>query len=528
VRRREFLTGLGKVLVASAAAPLLDACSGSGKGSATTTSGRPAPSTTRRPATTTTAEPPNLDDLARSLRGALVRPGDASYPIARRLASPAFDGVRPAAVARCRDAADVVACVDWARATGSPITARSGGHSYAGYSSGSGLVVDLSGLAAIAVDQGAQAAAIGSGAQLVDVDLALAGHGVAVPGGSCPTVGIAGLALGGGMGLTGRAFGLTCDNLLAADVVLADGRQVHCDATHDPDLYWALRGGGGGNFAIVTGFTFRTHAVGEATLYTLDWAWSQAGKVLAAWMDWIPSLPDEIFSACLLSGAPGAGPSVSVSGLLLGPFSALDSITAPLVAAIGQPTSRFSRTHTYSDAALIEAGCQDLSQAACHFAGSSPGGTLPRAAFLAKSDYFAAPMDAAAIGAVTAAIERRTADTRLLGGAAHFDAYGGVINRVAPDATAFVHRRTLCSAQYSGAFDPAAPADHLAANRAWLQAMYAELRGAASGAAYQNYIDPTLTDWRQAYYGANYDRLVTVQRTYDPHHLFRFAQAVGV
>jgi FAD/FMN-containing dehydrogenase len=329
------------------------------------------------------------------------------------------------------------------------------------------------------------------------------------------------------MGVTGRAFGLTCDNILAADVVLADGRQVHCDATHDPDLYWALRGGGGGNFGIVTGFTFRTHPVSEATLFTFDWDWSLAAKVVAAWMDWIPGLPDTVFTACPLRAAPGSRPTVAVSGLVLGPLSAVDAISASLIAAVGTPSSRFSRTHTYLDAMLIEAGCQGLSNAACHFAGSAPGGTLARSAFLAKSDYFDTPMDAAAISALTKAIERRTTDPRLLGGAAQFDAYGGAINRIAPDATAFVHRRTLCSAQYSGAFDPSAPADHLVANKTWLETMYAELRPAASGAAYQNYIDPGLTSWRQAYYGANYDRLVTVQRRYDPNHLFHFAQAVG-
>jgi hypothetical protein len=252
------------------------------------------------------------------------------------------------------------------------------------------------------------------------------------------------------------------------------------------------------------------------------------GEPVAAWMDWIPSLPDEVFTACQLSGAPSSGPRITVFGLVLGPLSAIDPITAPLVAAVGAPSSRFARNHTYLDAMYIEAGCQGRSATACHFADSTPGGTLPRAAFLAKSDYFDATIDATAIAALTNAIERRTTDARLQGGAAQFDAYGGAINRIAPGATAFVHRRARCSAQYSGAYDPTAPADHLAANRAWLQSMYDELRPAASGAAYQNYIDPTLTDWRKAYYGANYDRLVAVQRHYDPHHLFRFAQAVGV
>lgn len=521
VDRREFLAKLGRVAVASAAVPLLDACHGSSRASspssrATTTIGR-----------TTTTVPPDLDDLARSLHGTLVRPSDPSYAVAARLANPAFDTLHPAAVARCTSAQDVGACVDWARATGSPITARGGGHSYGGYSSGSGLVVDLGAMRAIAYDSGSKRATVGAGAQLIDVDLALAGQGVAIPAGSCPTVGIAGLALGGGMGLTGRAFGLTCDNVVGLDVVLADGRRLHCDATHEPGLFWALRGGGGGNFAIVTAFTFRTHAVSDVTIYKLTWSWSLAGKTLAAWMDWVPSLPDELFSACLLSGAPGTGPSISVSGLLVGPESMLDPLLAPLVAAIGAPATRFERAHTYGDEAMIAAGCQGLTQDACHFAGSWPGGTLARSAFIAKSDYFTKPMDTSAIAALTSAIGRRTTDSRLQGGAAHFDAYGGAINRVAPEATAFVHRNVLCSAQYSGTFDPNAPADDLAANRAWLDGLWNALRPAASGAAYQNYIDPTLTDWQQAYYGANYDRLVEVQRQYDPHHLFHFAQAVG-
>ena len=457
-----------------------------------------------------------------------MRPGDASYPIASRLASPAFDGLRPAAVARCPDAADVVACVDWARATGSPITARSGGHSYAGYSSGSGLVVDLGGLRAIAVDDGARSAAIGAGAQLIDIDTALAGHDVAVPGGSCPTVGIAGLSLGGGMGVTGRAFGLTCDNVLAADAVLADGRTVHCDANaRRRSLLGAAR-----RWRRQLRHRDRLHLPhpsgrrGDAVLVRL--AVVARGKTLAAWMDWIPGLPDEVFTACQLSGAPTTGPNVAVSGLVLGPLSAVDPITAPLVAAIGTPSSRFARTHTYLDAMLIEAGCQGLST-----------GRVPLRGLVARRNAAALGLPgevrllrhADGRGGDRRVDERRsnarTADRRLAGGAAQFDAYGGAINRIAPDATAFVHRRALCSAQYSGAFDPAAPADHLAANRAWLQAMYAALRPAASGAAYQNYIDPTLTDWRQAYYGANYDRLVAVQRRYDPHHLFRFPQAIG-
>ena len=320
------------------------------------------------------------------------------------------------------------------------------------------------------------------------------------------------------MGLTGRAFGLTCDNVLAVDAVLADGRAVHCDATHDADLYWALRGGGGGNFAIVTGFTFRTHPVNQATLYKFTWPWSLAGKTLAAWMDWIPGLPDEVYSACLLSGARRR----RTERLGVGPRARVESArpSAALIAAIGAPATTFTRTHTYTDAMMIEAGCQGVSQAACHFAGSSPGGTLARSAFLAKSDYFTAADERDGDRRASRARSKRARTTRGCRAAPRTSTRTEVRSTASRPT-----RPRSCTAPRCARRSTAArstrprPADHLAANRAWLDAMYASLRPAASGAAYQNYIDPTLTDWRQAYYGANYDRLVAAQRTYDPHRL---------
>src|SRR5207247_6096094 len=157
------------------------------------------------------------------------------------------------------------------------IVARSGGHSYGGYSTTPGVVVDVSRLKAVALDRHGRAV-VGAGARLIDVYETLAQHGRTVPAGSCPSVGIAGLALGGGVGFAARKFGLTCDNLLQATIVTASGRALVCNAHEHADLYWALRGGGGGNFGIVTRLVFRTHPVANVATCTLEWPWADARR----------------------------------------------------------------------------------------------------------------------------------------------------------------------------------------------------------------------------------------------------------
>ena len=180
------------------------------------------------------------------------------YSSARLVYNLRYDGARPEAVVQAESTADVAAVVKWANRFDVPIVARSGGHSYAGYSTlSNGVVVDLSKLGGVNVSNGR--ARVGAGVQLIDLQRSLTRRGLSVPSGSCPSVGVAGLTLGGGHGLAGRRFGLTCDNLRAATIVTADGRVRQVDANTNEDLYWACRGGGGGNFGIVTSFTLDTH-----------------------------------------------------------------------------------------------------------------------------------------------------------------------------------------------------------------------------------------------------------------------------
>ena len=171
----------------------------------------------------------------------------------------------------------MASCISFARRFGLPIAARSGGHSYAGWSSTTGLMVDVGPMQSFRVD--GSRVTVGAGLRLIDFYTQLAARGLAVPGGSCPTVGIAGLTLGGGVGVLGRQYGLTCDNLVGLEMVTADGRIRQVDAGHDPDLLWASQGGGGGNFGIATSFTFTARPLASLTQFFLSWPWSQAARV---------------------------------------------------------------------------------------------------------------------------------------------------------------------------------------------------------------------------------------------------------
>jgi FAD/FMN-containing dehydrogenase len=466
--------------------------------------------------TAAAAGDPRLAALARVVKGPLLVPPAAAYERARLLYDMRFDSIRPLAVLQATGAEDVRQAVLWAQRNGVPIAARSGGHSYGGYSTvAGGLVVDLRRLGGVSLANGK--ATIGAGARLVDVDAALAARGAAIPAGSCPTVGIAGLALGGGVGLVSRAFGTTSDNLVSLTLVTADGRIRTCSATNERDLYWACRGGGGGNFGIATGLTFRVHSVSSVAWFVASWPWEQAAEVVGAWQAFAPHAPDELFSLCTLA-VRTVGPTVQCFGQYLGSPAALRKAIAPLSRV---PGIRLTvGTDSYLGAQLRWAGCLGKTVAQCRLHVESPQGTLPRAAFAAKSDYVTKPLPVAARGELVRAV--RDAAQAGIQGSVILDSYGGALNRVAAGATAFVHRDALCSLQYFVTWHGAGTA----AER-WLRGTYAAMRPFASGFAYQNYIDPELAGWRHAYYGANYARLVEINRRVDPHRLFHFAQAIG-
>jgi FAD/FMN-containing dehydrogenase len=464
---------------------------------------------------------------ARTLSGTLVRPGAADYLVDTRLFDFRYDGTRPAGIAYCASPDDVARSLAFARRHGITPTPRAGGHSYAGYSTSSGLVVDVTRMATVRPPGPASTrATIGAGARLIDVYSGLNAAGVSIPAGSCPTVGISGLALGGGIGVVGRRYGLTLDRVSSLQVVTADSRIVTASPTSNEDLYWACRGGGGGNFGVVTAFEMETFPTSDVALFTLVWPWAAVAQVLPAWQQWTPTMPDELWSTCLLEARVGAAsPLVVVTGVYLGVAADVAPLLARLTAVAGDADGYPPTASTFSNAMYVESNCAPLSVPECRLPWETPpGGRLTREPSVAKSDLLTAPLTDAAVAIVVDAIDARQSDGRP-GGVA-YDALGGAIARVGATDTAWSHRDALYGAQYSVPLTAGQPASVVAADEQWLSTMYAALRPYVSGQAYQNYIDPQLADWADAYYGANLARLARIRRRWDPDGTFRFAQAI--
>jgi FAD/FMN-containing dehydrogenase len=404
--------------------------------------------------------------------------------------NPVWDGQKPAAVAEVTSAADVQACIEAARGRVA-LAARSGGHSYAGYSSpAGGLQVDVRGLAEVEVLPGDQVR-IGSGAALGEVAKVLAASGRCLPTGTCPSVGVAGLTLGGGIGVLSRKYGLTCDHLVSAKVVTADGRLLTASAEQEPDLFWALRGGGGGNFGIVTEFVFDTVPAPEVTVFSLSYPAGAAADALGAWQRWIADAPGELWSNVVVRG--GAQPSCKIGGCFVGSVGGLAALVNQL-----PPAERFIQPQTYAEATRYFAG-----------------GPIARESAVASSRVVGEP-----IGDPTKAVALlagQSDETYLI-----FDGLRGAVADVAPDATAFPHRKALANVQIY-LKTPPETAGQARANLATIRDGLGALVG---DTGYVNYIDPQMPQWAQAYYGGNLARLKDVAARYDPDHVFAFAQSV--
>jgi hypothetical protein len=430
--------------------------------------------------------------LKRALKGALLRPGDAGYAKAAQPYNSALGVRKPAAIAKVAGVDDVRACVRRVRGHGVPLAARAGGHSYAGFSTPDhGVVVDLSALKGITVSSDGTAV-VGAGVKLLDLYSALAAHGRALPAGSCPTVGVAGSTLGGGIGVVARAYGLTCDHLKSATVVTADGALHTVDGNHDADLFWALRGGGGGNGGIVTSFTFGTVPAPTVTIFSLHFPAARTSRVLRAWSQWMDAAPDQLTSLCAVTAAHT--PTNRVTGTWTGSASALTGHLSALIAAVGaSPTSRTTHTYNYLNAMK-------------YFAGPAAG----REAFRAASRMLERTVTASIADRVVALMSKQKGMVLL------FDSLRGQAGRIKTADTAFAHRGAHASVQvYSGN----------AANGPAVLAVQQALAPIVGTGAYVNYLNPGQKDWANAYYGTNLTRLRQVIRKYDPDRVFDFAQS---
>jgi FAD/FMN-containing dehydrogenase len=426
----------------------------------------------------------------------LFSPDSPGYEAIRHPVNPAYREVRPRLVVACRSVSDVVSAMTYASATGDRIAPRGGGHCFTGRSSTDGIVLDLSGLDGICVADD-RVATIGAGARLGPVYAALHAYGRTLPAGCGPTVGITGLTLGGGIGLLGRKHGLTCDHLIGAQVVLPDGSVVDCDHDHEPDLFWALRGAGGGQFGVVTSLRFDTVAEPMTTRIEAHWSDIALGELVQAWQAWAPAAPDELTVNLTLVSEPGT----PVRATLVGAATLEEGLTRELlqefiVRAGAAPTIALRSGLPYQHLKSTLADPRD-----------SPGRALR-----IRSEFFSHPMAHGTLASLLAQLgDPGTMGRRQIA----FTAMGGAYNRVAEDATAFAHRSERFLLEHlAEAADP------------WVDGSWATAHADGSGRVYPNFPDPALGDWAAAYHAGNYPRLASVKNAYDPHRFFDFPQAI--
>ncbi|MFI5608174.1 FAD-binding oxidoreductase [Amycolatopsis sp. NPDC051903] len=450
-------------------------------------------------------------ELALALRGALLTRGDDGYEQARAVYNGMIDK-HPSAIAFCRDTADVITCVNFARENHVDLAVRGGGHNAGGLGiADDALVVDLSALRSTTVDPETHTVRVDAGCTWGDVDHATVAFGMATPSGIISSTGVAGLALGGGIGYLARRFGLTVDNLLSADVVLADGSFVHASEKSHPDLFWALRGGGG-NFGVVTSFTFRCHDIGEhgtviagPVLYALE----DTEDVLRWYRELMPSLPEELSGWFGLLTIPPAPPfpeelwgrkACGIVWCYTGSHARADEVLEP-VRSFGSPLV----------VGLMEMPFTALQSA---FDALYPSGLQ----WYWRADVTTEISDEAI------AIHRRFGEALPTGHSSmHLYPIDGAAARAAPDATAFPYRDGGWSGVIVGV-DPSP--DNREVITRWTKDYWTELHPTSAGGAYVNFMMEEGDDRVRAAYRGNYERLARVKERYDPKNLFHINQNI--
>ncbi|HEY7993545.1 MAG TPA: FAD-binding oxidoreductase, partial [Candidatus Eremiobacteraceae bacterium] len=412
---------------------------------------------------------------------------------------------RPDVIAFCVTRDDVVQSIRWATDHGKTVAVRSGGHDYEGFSlNNRGIVIDVSGYDDVTLHADKKRVTVGAGARLGDLYRALAKANRTLPAGTCPSVGIAGLATGGGYGMLVRRFGLTCDWLRRVTLVDSDG--LVRDSASDKngtDILWATRGAGGGNFGVITDFEFETIASPSDVVYfSVRWKWdtSTVETLLTRWMDWTNDDTRALTSGLTLQ--TGAGRSVHLTGQFLGDERELAAMVAAFTKGT-KPTQLVVTSMPYMDAVNA-------------FAGSAS----PRQSWKNKSSFGSDPLAATAISTAIEILEAAPPSATCV---LSFDSFGGAANDVEPDKTSFPHRGMSYLLQYQTYWDRQ---DASTDAYAWVRSAFDAIDPHTARRSYRNYADLDLKDWQHRYFAGNYARLQSIKKTLDPHDVFRFPQSI--
>ncbi|MBV9202820.1 MAG: FAD-binding oxidoreductase [Alphaproteobacteria bacterium] len=446
-------------------------------------------------------EEATVQSLAERLRGRLVRPGDGGYDEARKVWNGMIDR-RPGLIARCAGPADVIGAVRFAREHGLLVSVRGGGHNITGNAvCEGGLMIDLSPMKSVRVDPANRTARAETGLTWGEYNRETQAFGFASTGGVVSTTGIAGLTLGGGLGWLGGKHGLSCDNLLSADVVTADGRLLTASADQNPDLFWGLRGGGG-NFGVVTSFEYQLHPVGPVLAGMVVHPMSRAKEVLRFYQDFCRSCPDEMVAAAALMTSHDGDPVAVMVAAYIGDLAAGEKAVASL-RKFGPPladtiaSTSYVALNTLFDAAFPYGGVQRYWKSS--FLKELGDDMLD--IVVARSAKFLSPM------------------SNVL-----FFHLHGAAARVDRDATAFGLRDDQWDYDVISQWhDPAESAGHIQ----WTREFWTAVEPFASGQVYVNHLDAEEgTRIKAAYSQHNYDRLVALKNKYDPTNLFRLNQNI--
>lgn len=442
-------------------------------------------------------------DLDRRIAGAVVTSGDPNYETARAVPSARFRTSRPDAIVVCAEPADVSVVLAATARAGPSMSVRSGGHCFAGRSSAGEMILDVRRLQQIEV--AGDTVRVGAGVRLGELYDRLATIGRTVAGGNGSTVGVSGLVLGGGLGILGRRHGLACDGLRAAEIVLGDGSTLISDDQRDPDLFWALRGAGGGRFGVVTALVLETVAAPAMTAFTLRWEFQAATRVVEAWQAFAPDAARGLAASLLLTapGDPRAEPTAVVAGTMVGDGPATEEALSPLLNAIGVAPSR--RDVSHADYRAIKRMLEPADINTDH------------RTYL-HSQFHVRPLPPEAVTALVSRLSsaRRAGLIREL----DFTPWGGAYGDVASEATAFPHRHDRFLLKHSVAVPAKAPRAEDRDAQVWLANSYEIAAASGTGRAYPNFPDPELTNPSEAYFAQNLPRLRQVQARYDPEGRF--------
>jgi hypothetical protein len=459
--------------------------------------------------------PKNLRALSNSLHGRLILPGEMGYAMAAAPNNARYADVLPLAVAMCADAHDVQLCLRWAADHREKFAIRSGGHNYAGFSTTKGLLIDVKAMNKVWFDLDKNRGYIQAGASNQNMADAFSGTSFSIPSGRCPTVGASGLVLGGGWGFAATHAGLTCDSLVQTDLVLANGRQVSADAKGDyKDLFWALRGGGGGNFGVNTGFSFDLHEVkDDVTIFNILWPGEKQIELLTTLQEIQNNHARDISTRTkAYPEAPGPRPQrnqlqVATLGQFYGPIEKALEALAPALKLV-KPIKSDIRQMSYW-------------QARDYLITDDPNGMYDM-----RSSYVADALPPEALETMLQWMMKWPGGSLLPENMGILFAIGGKVRDVAPDATAYVHRNANYIFEMESAWAPIDRPDVVRRQQAWLTEYFAAMQPFMLPQSYVNFPSRNLPNWAKAYYGDNLAQLMRVKNRYDPGNLFSFEQSI--